>query len=70
MNPSCQQGTVQAGGGSEMVWGMCSMKPLIHLDTTLTSDRYGANYTDAQKPKSCESYTDRHQKCLISYFVR
>ncbi|GFW59175.1 hypothetical protein TNCV_2781061 [Trichonephila clavipes] len=24
MNPTCQQGTVQAGGRSVMVWGMCS----------------------------------------------
>ncbi|GFW81906.1 transposable element Tcb2 transposase [Trichonephila clavipes] len=43
MDPTCQQGTVQAGGGSVMVWGVCSwwdMGPMICLDTTLTSDRY------------------------------
>ncbi|GFT10045.1 uncharacterized protein TNCV_1114951 [Trichonephila clavipes] len=35
--------TVQTGGGFVMVWGVCSwrdMGPLIHLDTTLTGDRY------------------------------
>ncbi|GFU64376.1 uncharacterized protein TNCV_3947431 [Trichonephila clavipes] len=39
MDPTCQQGTVQAGGGSGMVWVVCSWRdlgPLIHLDTTLT----------------------------------
>ncbi|GBN37511.1 Transposable element Tcb2 transposase [Araneus ventricosus] len=43
MDPACQQGTVQAGGGSVMVWGVCNwrdMGPLIRLDTTLTGDRY------------------------------
>ncbi|GFX48214.1 uncharacterized protein TNCV_3931641 [Trichonephila clavipes] len=40
MNPTCQQGTVQAGRGSMMVWSVCSwrvMGPLIRLDTTLIS---------------------------------
>ncbi|GFW92026.1 transposable element Tcb2 transposase [Trichonephila clavipes] len=39
MDPTCEQGKVQAGGGSVMVWGVCSwydMGSLIHLDTTLT----------------------------------
>ncbi|GFT22503.1 uncharacterized protein TNCV_3274631 [Trichonephila clavipes] len=39
MDPTYQQGTVQAGGGSAMVWGVGSwhdMEPLIRLDTTLT----------------------------------
>ncbi|GFT25916.1 putative DD41D transposase [Trichonephila clavipes] len=43
MDPTCQQGTVQAGGASVMVWVMCcwyDMGPLIHLDTTLKGDRY------------------------------
>ncbi|GFQ95990.1 hypothetical protein TNCT_384461 [Trichonephila clavata] len=34
---------VQAGGGSVMVWNMCSwrdMRSLIRLDTNLTGDRY------------------------------
>ena len=34
MDPSCQQGTVQAGGGSVMVWSVCSwhdMGPLLRL---------------------------------------
>ena len=42
MDPTCQQGTVQAGGGSVMVCGVCSLRdigPLIRLDTTLTGDR-------------------------------
>ncbi|GFW39104.1 transposable element Tcb2 transposase [Trichonephila clavipes] len=43
MDPTCQQGTVQAGGGSVMVWGVCNWRDmglLIRLDTTLTGDRY------------------------------
>ncbi|GFV43906.1 transposable element Tcb2 transposase [Trichonephila clavipes] len=42
MDPTCQQGTFQASGGSVMVWGVCSwrdMGPLMCLDTTLTGDR-------------------------------
>ncbi|GFV23496.1 transposable element Tcb2 transposase [Trichonephila clavipes] len=38
MDPTCQQGIAQAGGGSVMVWGVCSwrnMGPLIRIDTTL-----------------------------------
>ncbi|GFU90770.1 DDE_3 domain-containing protein [Trichonephila clavipes] len=49
MDPTCQQGTVQAGGGSVMVWGECSwrdMEPLIRLNTTLTSDRYVSILSD------------------------
>ncbi|GFU06938.1 hypothetical protein TNCV_3456101 [Trichonephila clavipes] len=43
MDPTCQQGTVQDGGGYVMVWNMCNgrdMGTLIRLDTTLTGDRY------------------------------
>ncbi|GFV22951.1 transposable element Tcb2 transposase [Trichonephila clavipes] len=43
MDPTCQQGTVQADGGSVMVWSVCSwrnMGPWIRLDTTLTGDRH------------------------------
>ncbi|GFX28986.1 transposable element Tcb2 transposase [Trichonephila clavipes] len=43
MDPTCQQGTVQAGGGSMIVRGVYSwrdMGPLIRLDTTLTGVRY------------------------------
>ncbi|GFW78646.1 transposable element Tcb2 transposase [Trichonephila clavipes] len=43
MDLTYQQGTVQDGGGSVMVWGECSwsdMRPFIRLDTTLTGDRY------------------------------
>ncbi|GFT45425.1 transposable element Tcb2 transposase [Trichonephila clavipes] len=43
MDTTCQQRTVQAGGGSALVWGVCSecyMGPLIRLDTTLKSDSH------------------------------
>ncbi|GBM96405.1 Transposable element Tcb2 transposase [Araneus ventricosus] len=43
MDPTCQQGTVQSGGASVMVWGLCSwgeMGPLIRLETAQTGDRY------------------------------
>ncbi|GFV68805.1 transposable element Tcb2 transposase [Trichonephila clavipes] len=49
MEPICQKGTVQAGGGSVMVWGMCSwgdMEPLLCLDATLTGDRYASILSD------------------------
>ncbi|GFW16856.1 hypothetical protein TNCV_2759841 [Trichonephila clavipes] len=42
MDPTCQQWTVQASGGSVMIRGMCiwrDMGPLIHLDTTRMGDR-------------------------------
>ncbi|GFX51566.1 transposable element Tcb2 transposase [Trichonephila clavipes] len=45
MDCTCQQGTVQARGGSGG-WGVCSwrdMGPLIRLDTTLTGDKYQDN---------------------------
>ncbi|GFX91924.1 hypothetical protein TNCV_3577541 [Trichonephila clavipes] len=41
MEPKCQLGTVQAGGGSGMVWDVCNLRdmgPLIRIDMTLTSD--------------------------------
>ncbi|GBM68713.1 hypothetical protein AVEN_202738-1, partial [Araneus ventricosus] len=41
MDPTCQQGTVQPGGVSVMVWGVCiwlDMGPLIRLETTLEGD--------------------------------
>ncbi|GFV28440.1 hypothetical protein TNCV_3983911 [Trichonephila clavipes] len=43
MDPTCQQGIVQAGGVSVMVWDVCSwrdMGPMILLDSTLIGDRY------------------------------
>ncbi|GFW11383.1 uncharacterized protein TNCV_3809031 [Trichonephila clavipes] len=43
MDLTCQQGTVQAGGGSVMVWGMrtgCDMGPPIRLELTLIGDLY------------------------------
>ncbi|GFX34850.1 transposable element Tcb2 transposase [Trichonephila clavipes] len=49
MDPTCQQGNVQVGGDSFMVWGMCSwrdMGPLIRLDMTLTSDSYASILSD------------------------
>ncbi|GBN39395.1 hypothetical protein AVEN_154332-1 [Araneus ventricosus] len=42
-DPVCQQGTIQSGGASVIVWDLCSwrdMRPLIRLETTLTGDRY------------------------------
>ncbi|GFX90840.1 hypothetical protein TNCV_3166711 [Trichonephila clavipes] len=42
MDPACQQGTVQADGGSIMVWDVCNwhdMEPLTCVDTTLSGDR-------------------------------
>ncbi|GBM47074.1 hypothetical protein AVEN_179798-1 [Araneus ventricosus] len=42
MDPTCQQGTVQSGGVSVMVWAVCrwlDMRPLICLETTLAGDR-------------------------------
>ncbi|GBM83625.1 hypothetical protein AVEN_83791-1 [Araneus ventricosus] len=43
LDPVCQQGTIQSGGASVMVWDVCSWRDmglLIRLETTLTSDRY------------------------------
>ncbi|GIY17379.1 transposable element Tc1 transposase [Caerostris darwini] len=43
MDPNCQQGTVQAGGGSVMVWAVFSwhgLGPLVRLDRTLTGNAY------------------------------
>ncbi|GFU94189.1 transposable element Tcb2 transposase [Trichonephila clavipes] len=45
MDRKCEQGTVQACGGSVMVWSICiwrDMGPLIRLDTTLTGERYAS----------------------------
>ncbi|GFV68453.1 transposable element Tcb2 transposase [Trichonephila clavipes] len=53
LDPMCQQGTVQAGGGSEMVWGVCSwpnMGSLMRLETTLTSDWYVSILSDHLHP--------------------
>ncbi|GFT21117.1 uncharacterized protein TNCV_2582001 [Trichonephila clavipes] len=62
MDPTCQQGTVQAGGGSGMVWGMCSwrdMGPLIGLDTTLTGDKYVSILSDHLHPFMSIVHSDR-----------
>ncbi|GBM25320.1 hypothetical protein AVEN_232459-1 [Araneus ventricosus] len=43
IHPVYQQGTVQSGAVSVMLWDVCSwrdMGPLIRLETTLTGDRY------------------------------
>ncbi|GFX04729.1 transposable element Tcb2 transposase [Trichonephila clavipes] len=53
MDPTCQHQTVQAGGGSMMVRGVCSwrdMGPLICLDTSLTGDRYASILSDHLQP--------------------
>ncbi|KAJ8890417.1 hypothetical protein PR048_009925 [Dryococelus australis] len=41
MDPGCQQGTVQAGGGSVMVWGVSTclgLGPLVHVPTKLNGN--------------------------------
>ncbi|GFS47451.1 uncharacterized protein TNCV_4863521 [Trichonephila clavipes] len=51
--PTCQQGTVQVGGGSVIAWGLCSwrdMGTLIRLDTTLTGDRHVSILSDHLHP--------------------
>lgn len=61
MDPSCQQGTVQAGGGSVMVWGVCSwrdMGPLIRLDTTLTGVGYVSILSDHLHPFMSSVHSD------------
>ncbi|GFY11697.1 transposable element Tcb2 transposase [Trichonephila clavipes] len=53
MNPTCQQRTVQTGGSSVMVWGVCSwrdMGPQIYLDRTLTGNRYVGIMSDLLHP--------------------
>ncbi|GFV64101.1 putative DD41D transposase [Trichonephila clavipes] len=41
MDPTCQQGTVQAGGSLMMVWGVCSCRDMGPLDTSrYDSDRF------------------------------
>ncbi|KFM68178.1 Transposable element Tcb2 transposase, partial [Stegodyphus mimosarum] len=43
MDPSCQQGTVQAGGGSIMVWAVFTwhgLVPLVQLNRSLTGKEY------------------------------
>ncbi|GFX13062.1 transposable element Tcb2 transposase [Trichonephila clavipes] len=53
MDPTCQQRAVQADGGSVMVWGVYSwnyMRPLLRLDTTMTSDRYVSILSDILHP--------------------
>ncbi|GFT12213.1 transposable element Tcb2 transposase [Trichonephila clavipes] len=53
MDPTCQQGTVQAGGGSVMVWGVFiwrDMGPLIRPHTTLAGDRYVSILSDHLHP--------------------
>ncbi|GFT67647.1 hypothetical protein TNCV_2361991 [Trichonephila clavipes] len=51
MDLTCPQGTVQAGGGSGILWGVCSwrdMGSLIRLDTTLTGTCHAASETLSQ----------------------
>ncbi|GFS47135.1 uncharacterized protein TNCV_2053161 [Trichonephila clavipes] len=53
MDPTCQQGTVQAVGGSMMVWGLCTwqdMGSLIRLDTTLIAESYVSILSDHLHP--------------------
>ncbi|GFW59743.1 transposable element Tcb2 transposase [Trichonephila clavipes] len=53
MDLTSQQRTVQAGGGSVTVRGVCSwrdMGPLIRLDMILTGDRYVSLLSDHLYP--------------------
>ncbi|GFV53860.1 hypothetical protein TNCV_4209111 [Trichonephila clavipes] len=55
MNPTCQKRTVQAGGGSVMVWSVCSchyMGFLIRLDMILTGDRSKTPYGEVSVAQS------------------
>ncbi|GBL84774.1 Transposable element Tcb2 transposase [Araneus ventricosus] len=56
MDPTCQQGTVQSGGVSVMVWCVCSwldMGPLIRLETTPTGDSLPLKATHPFKSIVC-----------------
>jgi hypothetical protein len=49
MDPSCLNGTMQAGGGSILVLGVFTwhgLGPLLHLNMSLTSDCYFALLAD------------------------
>ncbi|GFW11557.1 uncharacterized protein TNCV_3810761 [Trichonephila clavipes] len=75
MDPTCQQGTFQAGGGSVMVWGVCSwrdMEPLICLDTTLTgkSPELLQSGTRSKKPKSPEMNINEHISDVLQCAVQ
>ncbi|GFX14791.1 transposable element Tcb2 transposase [Trichonephila clavipes] len=39
MDPTCQQRTIQAGGGSVMVWGLCSWHDMGPLQDNATPPR-------------------------------
>ncbi|GFT84928.1 transposable element Tcb2 transposase [Trichonephila clavipes] len=62
METTCQQRTVQAGGASVLVWGVCSwhaMGPLIRLDRILTGERYVRILSDLVHPFMSIVYSDR-----------
>lgn len=53
MDPNCQQGTVQAGGGSIMVWAVFTwhgLGPLVQLNRSLTGNGYVQLLTDHLQP--------------------
>ncbi|PRD22528.1 UNVERIFIED_CONTAM: hypothetical protein NCL1_48881 [Trichonephila clavipes] len=53
MDPTCQQGAVQADVGFVMVWGVCrwrDMGSLIRLDATQTGDIYISILSDPLHP--------------------
>ncbi|GFW18835.1 transposable element Tcb2 transposase [Trichonephila clavipes] len=65
MDPTCQKGTVQVGGGSMMVWSGCiwrDMGPLIRLDMTLTGDRYVSILSDHLHLFMSIAHYDGHEK--------
>ncbi|GFV90335.1 transposable element Tcb2 transposase [Trichonephila clavipes] len=62
MDPNSQQGTVNAGGGSVMVWSVCScrnMGPLIRLGMALTSEMYVSILSDHLHPFMSIVHSDR-----------
>ena len=47
IDPSCQQGTVQAGDGSILVWGVFSwhgLGPVVHLNMSLSISLLGDHF--------------------------
>jgi hypothetical protein len=53
MDTSCQQGTMQSGGGSILVWGVFiwhGLIPLVRLNTSLTGNPYVALLGDHLQP--------------------
>nr|KAF6336825.1 hypothetical protein mMyoMyo1_012044 [Myotis myotis] len=59
MHPTCMSTTLQAGGGSVMVWGMFSwhdLGPLIHVEQCLNSTTYQSIVADQVHPIMLMTY--------------